>query len=226
MPMLSQTLQFKVWALQSHASTFIIKPCLGLAGWEVNAMKKFFVLSLFLAVSAVLMAQVEVTKFLGIPVDGTKSEMGSKLKAKGFSSVPGTDMLEGEFNGNNVYVLVQTNNRKVWRIGMFDKGGCDETQIKINFNNLCLQFMKNSKYVGSTNQMIPEGDDISYEISVNNKRYQAVFYQKSQVGEDTPEGLANRVVWFLIDEDSRNFGKYVIRMFYENGYNMANGEDL
>ena len=172
------------------------------------------------------MAQVEVTKFLGIPVDGTEAEMVSKLKAKGFSSVPGTDMLEGEFNGNNVYVLVQTNNRNVWRIGMFDKGGCDETQIKINFNNLCLQFMKNSKYVGSTNQMISEGDDISYEISVNNKRYQAVFYQKSQVGEDTPEGLANRVVWFLIDEDSRNFGKYVIRMFYENGYNMANGEDL
>ncbi len=55
----------------------------------------------------------DVTRFLGIPIDGTRSEMISKLKAKGFTSVPGTDMLEGEFNGKNVYVNVQTNNRKV-----------------------------------------------------------------------------------------------------------------
>ena len=182
---------------------------------------------MFLAFSAVLFAQVEVTKFLGIPVDGTRSEMISKLKEKGFTSVPGTDMLEGEFNGNDVYVIVQTNNRKVWRIGMFDTSGCDETQIKINFNNLCRQFEANPKYVGDGDQTIPEDERIRYGMSIYNKRYEGTFYQKSQsVDLKEDAGLTNRLVWFMIDEDTRNYGKYVIRMFYENGYNQANGEDL
>ncbi len=190
-------------------------------------MKKFFALSFFLVFSAALFAQVEVTKFLGIPVDGTKSEMISKLKDKGFTEVYGTEMLEGEFNGKNVYVLAQTNNRKVWRVGLVDKAGCDETQIKINFNNLCRQFESNSKYIGYGDQTIQEDEDIRYEMSIHNKRYEAVFFQKSpnvEFSED--KGLSNRIVWFMVDEDPNNYGEYVIRMYYENGYNKANGEDL
>ena len=199
-------------------------------------MKKFFVLSFFLAFSAPLFAQVEVTKFLGIPVDGKKEDFISRLTEKGFSIVSDTDgILEGEFNGKNVYVAVQTNNRKVWRIGVIDKNGCDETQIKINFNNLCLQFEENSKYIGSRNQTISEDEDIDYEMSVHNKRYEAVFYQKSQekneeengdTAEEILKGTMNRLVWFMIAESPLRYGKYIIEMFYENGYNKANGEDL
>lgn len=141
----------------------------------------------------------DVTRFLGIPIDGTRSEMISKLKAKGFTSVPGTDMLEGEFNGKNVYVNVQTNNRKVWRIGVLDKNSCDETQIKINFNNLCSQFENNSKYVGFGDQTIAEGENISFEMSAHNKRYEAHFYQKLSVGEGSTNDFTNRLVWFMID---------------------------
>ena len=44
-------------------------------------------------------AQEDVTKFLGIPVDGFKPEMIRKLKAKGFVEHPyRTDELVGEFN--------------------------------------------------------------------------------------------------------------------------------
>lgn len=162
----------------------------------------------------------EVTRFLGIPVDGTRAEMVSKLKEKGFTSVPGTDMLEGEFNGKDSYISVQTNNRKVWRIGVLNKSELDETQIKIDFNNLCSQFESNDKYVGSS-QFIPEDEKISYEILVNKKRYEASFFQKSQ-----SDGSAdiNRLVWFMINEVG--YDKYQILMFYENGYNKANGEDL
>ena len=65
-------------------------------------MKKFFALSFFLAFSAALFAQVEVTKFLGIPVDGTKSEMISKLKDKGFVDVGAEGLLTGEFNAGKL----------------------------------------------------------------------------------------------------------------------------
>ena len=50
----------------------------------------------------------DVTKFLGIPIDGTKSEMIAKLKGKGFTQVNYDQniILEGEFNGREVYIFV------------------------------------------------------------------------------------------------------------------------
>lgn len=84
-------------------------------------MKKLFATTLLLVLSLTTQAQTDVTKFLGIPVDGTKPEMIRQLKAKGFRNVPYTDdILEGEFNGSNVYVSVATNNNKVWRIAVVD----------------------------------------------------------------------------------------------------------
>lgn len=47
-------------------------------------MKKFLSVVLMLTLSVAMYAQKDVTKFLGIPVDGTKSAMIQKLKAKGF----------------------------------------------------------------------------------------------------------------------------------------------
>ena len=46
-------------------------------------MKKIIIVML-LFVSMVANAQKDVTKFLGIPVDGLKPAMMQKLKAKGF----------------------------------------------------------------------------------------------------------------------------------------------
>ena len=124
------------------------------------------------------------TKFLGIPVDGTRFEVNQKLKAKGFvrnydaTEHAGFEVLEGEFNGRDVDVYVATDNNKVYRIYLADKNPVDETQIKIRFNNLCNQFENNSKYVNYGDYKIPDDEDISYEMSVNNKQYQAIFYQK------------------------------------------------
>ena len=39
---------------------------------------------MLLTISTILYAQKDVTQFLGIPVDGSKSEMIQKLKAKGY----------------------------------------------------------------------------------------------------------------------------------------------
>ena len=51
--------------------------------------------------SLFIYAQQDVTKFLGIPVDGSKSEMIQKLKAKGYTSSPlDKDVLVGEFNAD------------------------------------------------------------------------------------------------------------------------------
>ena len=206
--------------------------------------------------SLFIYAQQDVTKFLGIPVDGSKSEMIQKLKAKGYTSSPlDKDVLVGEFNGADVNIHVVTNNNKVYRIMICDVNNIDERAIQIRFNRLCEQFVNNSKYssLPLEEYMIPDDEDISYEITVHKKRYEAVFYQKTDetfmakqieaaFPQYTKEQLANpseelraeivnfvtqyiskKAVWFMINE---RLGKYCIMMYYDNEYNNANGEDL
>ncbi|MGM9837265.1 MAG: hypothetical protein ACI30A_02100 [Paludibacteraceae bacterium] len=184
-------------------------------------MKKYVLLSLLFCMVLGVFAQSEVTKFLGIPVDGTKQEMIAKLKAKGFKASQFGD-LEGKFNGQDVYVSVVTNNDKVYRVALVDETPLSETDIKIRFNTLCRQFENNGKYISyEGNQSLSEEEDISYEMAVHNKRYQAVYYQ-CMSSENQADCQLNSV-WFMIREV---YGKYGIVMFYDNERNQANGEDL
>ena len=223
---------------------------------KLGNMKKLLSITMLLISSLFIYAQQDVTKFLGIPVDGSKSEMIQKLKAKGYTSSPlDKDVLVGEFNGADVNIHVVTNNNKVYRIMICDVNNIDERAIQIRFNRLCEQFVNNSKYssLPLEEYMIPDDEDISYEITVHKKRYEAVFYQKTDetfmakqieaaFPQYTKEQLANpseelraeivnfvtqyiskKAVWFMINE---RLGKYCITMYYDNEYNNANGEDL
>ena len=243
-------------------------------------MKKILILAMTVILSSGAFAQREVTKFLGIPVDGTKQSMIQKLKAKGFTYDQQTACLYGEFNGEEVSISVQTNGNKVWRIAITDEIDRSENQIRIRFNNLVNQFENNNKYMPykKDSQTLSDNEDISYEISANDKQYAAIFYQyskdapefsdiltlqkeygeryakelKEYLSQFTEEQLENpteemvenskkilnqsvqsvmkmndliskKVVWFTI---GGAYGKYYITMFYENGYNEADGSDL
>lgn len=177
-------------------------------------MKRFLVILLFALISVSAIAQ-EPIKFLGIPVDGTKKEMISKLKEKGYEYEEKHDFLSGEFNGTNVLISVTTVNNRVWRIAVIDADGTDETNIKIRFNNLFEQLSNNGKYKKVNGEKLKESDNISYEISVHKKRYEASFSPK----DDSIIGL----VWYLITEQ---YGQYRIGLFYENLANAAKGDDL
>lgn len=140
---------------------------------------------MLLILPVALYAQKDVTQFLNIPVDGYKPEMIQKLKSKGFTTNQhSADVLEGEFNGTNVNIYIGTNNNKVWRIAVLDVDSTDETNIKIRFNNTIQQFANNERYSAESDStiakyIIPKEEDISYEILVNKKRYEATFYQNS-----------------------------------------------
>lgn len=225
-------------------------------------MKKLLTLMIVVMMSAISFAQNDVTKFLGIPVDGTVAEMKAKLMAKGFKKLPYSDQLEGTFNGEDVFVSIVENQGKVWRIAVYDQNDRDVTNVRIRFNTLCSQFCKNTKYTALKKEedyWIPEGEDISFELTVHNKRYEAAFsqqptdtltfknlvynalllkYTPDQIYNPTHEqeedmqniinnsvvdAMEKRSVWFMI---YNNYGKYRITMYYDNGYNRANGEDL
>lgn len=142
-------------------------------------MKKLIIFPLlFVAVFA--SAQIEVTKFLGIPVDGNKQQMIQKIKEKGYLYNSIYDRLEGEFNGRDVFIYVVTNNNKVYRILVEDAVYSSEGDIKIRFNTLLRQFENNNqKYFSMSTEdgELSESEDISYEMTVNNKRYEAAFIQ-------------------------------------------------
>lgn len=142
-------------------------------------MRKFITLIAMIVLAAGLHAQKDVTKFLGIPVDGTKSAMIQKLKAKGFTYHQKDDLLEGEFNGEKVNIAIVTQGNKVWRIAVADKSRRDEAQIRIRFNNLLSQFENNPKYIYSleSNKMLEDDENINYGITVKKKQYEAVFFQ-------------------------------------------------
>lgn len=138
----------------------------------------FIVLAMIATITS-FAQQKDVTSFLGIPVDGTKTEMKQKLIAKGFvpKKFGDEEYLEGEFNGCNVYVYIRTNNNKVYRIMVADKNTVDEAQIKIRFNNLVSQFENNKRYIPLDKYTLSDEDNISYEMTVHYKNYDAVFYQ-------------------------------------------------
>lgn len=52
-----------------------------------------------------------------------------------------------------------------------------EADIKIRFNNLVNQFKNNKRYTALADYTLSESEDISYEMTVNNKNYEAAFYQ-------------------------------------------------
>lgn len=151
-------------------------------------MKQFLTLGLAIMLALTASAQKNITQFMGIPIDGTKSAMIQKLKTKGFIYNESKGYLEGEFNGRNVRLYVVTNNNKVYRIMVTDAYGVSEGEIKIRFNTLYKQFMNNGKYIPQNmygEYEIGESEDISYEMSVNNKRFQAGFYQITESDKDT-----------------------------------------
>lgn len=159
-------------------------------------MKKFFSIAVLCMLFSAACAQSNVTTFLGIPVDGTKAEMIQKLKANGYTLDSSGEYLTGEFNGRDVNIYVVTNNNKVYRIMVADANNIYETDIKIRFNKLCSQFENNGRYVkmfADEDYYIPEDEDISYNMTVNNKRYEAAYYQYPKNQYLQMESMAKRV---------------------------------
>lgn len=139
-------------------------------------MKKAFLVTLLTFITLLSYGQTEgQLKFLGIPIDGTEAQFATKLRAKGFTYNSYIEGYKGQFNGKNVEVYIHTNHNLVDRVYVAFPY-TSEDGIRSEFNHLLSQFKNNSKYFDfSMNEEIPEDDDISYEITVNNKRYQAGF---------------------------------------------------
>lgn len=130
---------------------------------------KRIVITLLLSLTAIMGYSQETIKFLGIPVDGTASNMTFKIRQKGFKQVG--DHLEGVFNGKQVNVFVHENNGKVDRVMVGYQTLYNKAGIKREFNALREQFERNDKYLPVSSDPIPDDEDIAYEMTVHDKEY-------------------------------------------------------
>ena len=218
-------------------------------------MKKFLLLVLlFVMCGSFVAAQNDVIKFLGIPVDGPKSEMIKKLQEKGFKYDRENDLLYGMFNGEDLSLRVYADrDGKVWQITLLDTKVRDKDEIKIRFNTLLWQFLETNKYVKTMGDIIPNSEDIEKRILIDGKTYQAHFlprgtdvsdFEFEKLNDLTKEKIQKLTVeeqlfivekvkrlaqlscvWFQIEDSSG--GGYIICMYYTNPNNdPRNGADL
>lgn len=183
-----------------------------------NNMKRLIIiiLALFAGIATSAQTNSNVLKFMGIPVDGSKTQVIQKLKEKGFKYDSINDCLIGQFNGCNSDIFISTNKNKVDRIVVKTLTTLSTANIRVSYNSFLQQFNTNNKYVASEeNERISEDEDISYEMSAHDKRYEAIFYLK--------ENITQGMVWFMI---YRSFAEYSIAIYYDNLNNRPNGEDL
>ena len=173
-------------------------------------MKKLlsFVIGMFVMYSFVFGQSEGTLKFLGIPVDGSKSEMVTALKSKGFRYDSNSGFLVGDFNGRESHIGIVENHGKVYRVVVFDANTYDAGEIRIRFNNLIHQFEKsNGKYYYIVqNEMIPEDEDISYEINVHDKQYSATFIYNPLYGNDE---LRDKVINEAVEESKLSIGSKI-----------------
>lgn len=183
-------------------------------------MKKTLILFAAIVLSVALNAQKEVITFMGIPVDGTKEEMIGKLQEKGFVLSRSGEVLKGEYKGEPVSIEIQMHADKVWRLAVSDAASLDGSFIKRRFNDLVRRLENDNNYIPhKTNQTISENEDVLNGVALYNEIYDAAFFQK---GSDQRTAIY-RLVWLTVDGKS---GPYKITIYFENGYNDPDYEDL
>lgn len=118
-------------------------------------------------------------KFLGIPIDGKKSDFQAELKNKGFIYDTRDDYFIGDFNGINSIIKVHETHQKVDRVMVMDVTCVDKNQIKNRFNMLIEQFRKNDKKYAeflTKNELIPDNENVDDEMILRDKEYSASFH--------------------------------------------------
>lgn len=174
-------------------------------------MKKIVFAFLMTLAPMSLLAQKNITTFMGIPVNGTKSSVVAKLKSRGFVK-DGHDCLKGEIENIPYLVRVMTDRGRVYRISVVEEKGTDDVSLAVaRYNSLLDWFRKDSNYTEyEYNPYIYPSDNLKYEKKIADGWYYAEFFQKEE-----PQ-LYSRLVSFRITDE---YGDYRIERCYENIYN-------
>ncbi len=205
-----------------------------------NTMRKIaFTLLMLLTLS--LNAQV---RFLGIPVDGTKSEMIDKLKQKGFAPEQveidlekaegdyisvggeinegrirerdGEYFMHGYFDGKKSKVVISSYNNKVYQIMVLIEHAYNELNGKVQFNLYVDQLGKKYTNPFDYDFSIDLKTDLSAPFENNIHAFFTAVYDEF----DKPHGMVS------LELSHPRYKEFYIAFRYYNADNMPNGDDL
>ena len=182
-------------------------------------------------------------------------EQIEKIKTKGFVYNSHLNCLEGQFNGKDAMVLVVDNHGLAYRVCVVYPE-ISEYRIRTEYNNLLYLLNQNNKYIPiDKNEEIADKENISYEIQIHNKQYEAYFYyispdiftsEQIKIIHDNLNILKNPTEEIDIDKETievlkkfissangkvwlriQPFGiNYLLGIIYDNLENAPYGEDL
>ena len=173
-------------------------------------------------VSAAVFAQVPVTSFMGVSVDGSEKDMVATFMEKGFEFFPEERTLYGKCNGTDVSIQMEinANTNKIYSLYVCERVLMDEVGIRKRFNQLVGRFQQDGSYKAMADYSIPAEVKIGDELRKGGDRLKAVFYQvgdkKLSTGTVDMDVLQKYAVHFAINGYG---GKYYIEMNFYNGYN-------
>ena len=142
-------------------------------------MRKLLLLAfVFTMLTVQTITGAQTTRFLGIPVDGPKSEMVQKLIEKVYNYHADEDYFTGFYFGSPVYLFIQTVNGKVSRVVVYDIPQRSEDEIRDRFNLVYDKFKMSSRYTQyQSDTKIAEKESIARKMRQHKKLYKAVFNQ-------------------------------------------------
>lgn len=119
----------------------------------------------------------DVIDFMGIPIDGSVSEMMAKLKEKGFRKTDKSGTLEGLIDDTPVQLDIHVSKDKIYEICIRFDVEDDKAQIVQCVNNLVGKFKDNPKYKEVQSDMITEDDLAESKLKKEYLGYYAYFMQ-------------------------------------------------
>ena len=208
-----------------------------------KTMRKL-VFTLLMLLTLSLNAQNDnVMKFMGIPVDGTKSEMINKFQEKGFApdqvlidlenaqnevirqggEIPegrirerdGEYFMHGYFDGKDSKVIVVSYNNKVYLVMVVIDSPYTELNAKIQFNLYVEQLSKKYKLFYNFGEDIID-EDMTMPFDNLIKAIFTTAYDES----DKPHGM------ITLEMSHPRYKEFYLAFRYYNMDNFPNGEDL
>ncbi len=171
------------------------------------------ILSMLLALS--VQAKKDVTTFMGVSVDGSRSKVITALKAAGCSSSD-AQTLQCDFCGQKMTVEVRSSRKGVYQVVLTEKTGTENVDSAIvRYNSLIDWFRSNGEYTEyeSNPYIYKTGNQNTIARYIHEKWYYAEFFQKPKGGEE----VYDKPVSFYLTDDE---GNYRLIVLFENRNNM------
>ena len=166
----------------------------------------------------------DVIDFMGIPIDGSVSEMMAKLKEKGFRKMERNGIWEGFLDGVPVQLTVRLSKDKVYEIDIRYDVEDDNAQIVQCINGLVSKFKDNPKYKEVQSDMITEDDLAESKLKKEYLGYYAYF---TQIGTNGYVAVGLNRLNYMLGENNGNPPEKDYQLWvqvkYVNAANAPNG---